>query len=93
MLGGGLSGAADLFLPALMAELNGTLAKRDGGRVPRLESRAFNLEDADERATFLDPRTPSKRVGLCVTRLGTARATALGAWRAAIEALGGSTPA
>ncbi|MBS1767301.1 MAG: ROK family protein [Acidobacteria bacterium] len=85
VLGGGLSGAADLFMPALMAELNSTLAKRSGGPVPRLESRAFNLEDALDRAAFLDP-APRKRTGVCVTRLGTARATALGAWEAAMEA-------
>lgn len=93
VLGGGLSGAADLFLPAVMTEVNGTLAKRDGGSVSRLESRAYNLEDPTERAAFLDPRAPSKCVGVCVTRLGTARATALGAWRVAVEALEASTPA
>jgi len=87
VIGGGLSGAADLFLPALMAELNGTLAKREGGCVPRLESRAFNLEDAAEAAAFLDPQRPSKRAGVCVTKIGTARATALGAWRVAMDAL------
>ena len=102
VIGGGLSGAADLFLPALMAELNGTLAKRNGGRVPRLESRAFHLDDAEDRAAFLCASArelvvpgsgrrvscdPIKRVGVCVTRLGTARATALGAWAVAVEAL------
>jgi glucokinase len=104
VLGGGLSGAADLFLPALMAELNGTLASRGGGRVSRLESRAFNLEDAADRAAFLQPAAkelavpgsgrkvvhdPVKRVGVCVTALGTAKATALGAWAVAMEALAG----
>ncbi|MDE3034317.1 MAG: ROK family protein, partial [Acidobacteriota bacterium] len=88
VIGGGLSGSADLFMPALMAELKGTLAKRDGGRVPRLESTAFNLEDAEDEAAFRDSgRGPSKRVGICVTRLGTARATALGAWAMAVETL------
>lgn len=85
VLGGGLSGAATLFLPALMAELNGTLRKRAGGSVPRLESRAFNLEDEADAAAFFDPRAQGKRVGVCVTRLGTARATALGAWRVAVS--------
>ncbi len=102
VLGGGLSGAADLFLPALMAELNGRLSKAEGGTLPRLESRAFNLEDPGDRAAFLNPakreilvpgsgrrvvHDPLKRVGICVTRLGTARATALGAWRVAVETL------
>lgn len=87
VLGGGLSGASDLFLPALMKELNGTLAKRVGGSVPRLESRAFNLEGEADAAAFLDPSVLTKRVGVCVTRLGTARATALGAWRLALDGL------
>jgi len=87
VLGGGLSGAADLFLPALMKELNGTLQTRAGGSVPRLESRAFNLEDEADAAVFLDPSAVTKRVGVCLTRLGTARATALGAWRLALDGL------
>lgn len=102
VIGGGLSGAADIFLPALMAELNGTLAAHSGERRPRLESRAFNLEDGGDRAAFLRPaleervvpgserrvtHDPIKRVGICVTKLGTAKATALGAWAVAMEAL------
>lgn len=88
VVGGGLSGAADLFMPALMAELNGTLAKRGGGAVRRLESTAFDLDDAAQAAAFFDPVGSGKRVGVCVTRLGTAQATAFGAWQAAMEALG-----
>lgn len=87
VLGGGLSGAADLFMPSLMAELNSPLQTRTGGAVPRLESRAFNLENESEAAAFLDPSVITKRVGVCVTRLGTARATALGAWRVAMDAI------
>jgi glucokinase len=87
VIGGGLSGAADLFLPALMAELNGTLLKHGGGHVPRLESRAFNLEDGPDWDAFLGS-APGKRVGVCVTKLGTAKATSLGAWAAALETSG-----
>lgn len=102
VLGGGLAAAADLFLPALMAELNGTMDARSGGTVPRLELRAFNLEDPAERAAFLkggakevpvpgtDRRVvhdPLKRAGVCVSRLGAAKAVALGAWAYALDAL------
>ena len=56
VVGGGLSGAASLFLPALVGELNGGLALLSGERVPRLEIRAFNLEDEqDQRAFLADP--------------------------------------
>ena len=102
VIGGGLAGAADLFLPALVAELNGNLASVDGGAVPRLELRAFNLEDAEECAAFLrgartevpvpgtDRRVaydPLKRAGVCVSRLGAAKAVAFGAWAFALDAL------
>lgn len=53
VIGGGLSGAAPLFLPTLVAELNGEYALPDGKRIPRLASRAFNLEDPDQLAEFL----------------------------------------
>jgi glucokinase len=95
VVGGGLAGAASLFLPALVAELDGTLEQLSGQRVPRLELRAFNLEDAEERQRFLSDgsrqvpvpgsnRTvryePEKRTGVGLSRLGTSRAVALGAY-------------
>jgi len=104
VLGGGLAGAAPLFLPALLAELNSTLGRADGARVPRLELRAFDLEDPEQRAAFLKgaPRTakvprsdrvapydPFKRTGVGLTRLGTSRAVALGAYAFALDALDG----
>jgi len=107
VIGGGLSGAAPLFLPALIAELNATLTTADGGRVPRLEVRAFNLEDPAERAAFLaseareipvpgSDRTvlydPEKRIGVGVSKLGTSRAVALGAYAFALEALDRGMP-
>ena len=53
VIGGGLAGAAPLFLPALVKELNGEYALPDGKRIPRLGSQAFNLEEADQLAAFL----------------------------------------
>jgi glucokinase len=53
VVGGGLSGAAPLFLPALTAELNGTYIGPDGVPFPRLGSRAFNLEDPAQLKKFL----------------------------------------
>ena len=102
VLGGGLTGAANLILPALLAELNGTLRRFDGTEVQRLESKAFDLEDPVQRAAFLEDATRSigvpgtgrqvsfqaeKRVGVGLSVLGTARATALGAWAFALESL------
>jgi glucokinase len=53
VIGGGLSGAAPLFLPALVSELNGEFELRDGRRIRRLATRAFNAEEADQLSAFL----------------------------------------
>ncbi|HJW34336.1 MAG TPA: ROK family protein [Holophagaceae bacterium] len=102
VLGGGLSGAADLFMPALLAELNGQLQNLEGRRFPRLEGHVHAWGDGADRAAFLASRTvllpvpgtgrhvpyePVKRTAVGLTRLGTSRATALGAWALALDAL------
>ncbi len=99
VVGGGLSGAAPLFLPALVAELNAPLLTPEGRSLPRMEVQAFNLEDPSGKATFLqgevhqlpvpgtDRRVPYdalKRTGVGLTRLGTSQATALGAYAYAL---------
>jgi glucokinase len=104
VVGGGLAGAAGLFLPALVGELNGALKQLSGEKVPRLELSAFNLEDEGERGRFLSGRPreivvpgssrtvlyePQKRTGVGLSRLGTSRAVALGAYAWALEKLGG----
>ena len=93
VVGGGLAGAAALFLPALVEEMNGPAGPT--GSAQRLEVRAFNLEDPGSRALFLRGGTarlrvpfsarevsydPCKRIGVGVSRLGTSRAVALGAY-------------
>jgi glucokinase len=101
VIGGGLTGAAEFFLPALVAEMNGAF-ETPSGRIPRLEVRVFNLEDPAERAAFVKGEArevvvpgsgrrvaydPLKRVGVGLTRLGTSRATALGAYAFALAEL------
>jgi glucokinase len=101
VIGGGLTGAADLFLPALVAEMNASYETLSGP-VPRLEVRAFNLEDPAGRAAFVKgearevvvpgsdrkvPYDPLKRVGVGLSRLGTSRAVALGAYAFALTEL------
>ena len=87
-----------------MHELDGKLKRVNGATVPRLELSAFNWEEPRERKAFLagDPREvtvpgsgrkvaydPMKRTAIGVTTLGTSRATALGAWAFALDALDG----
>jgi len=53
VIGGGLSGAASLFLPALLAELNGDYLLPGGKTIRRLASQAFNLDDEQSLNNFL----------------------------------------
>ena len=101
VIGGGLTGAADLFLPALVAEMNSAY-DTPSGPVPRLGVKAFNLEEPGQRAAFVkgeasevvvpgsDRRVaydPLKRVGVGLSRLGTSRAVAIGACAFALAEL------
>ncbi len=102
VVGGGLSGAAKLFLPAIVREMNGTLRSLSGGTVPRMETKAFNLKTTlsatcssrGEPKTITIPGTyrklsydPLKRVGVGLSRLGTSKAIAVGAYAFALNAL------
>jgi glucokinase len=102
VIGGGLSGAAPIFLPALVAEMNSPL-RCGAGSVARTSVRAFNLEEAEERERFLRSEVkeiavpgssrrvlydPLKRVGIGLSRLGASRAVAVGAYAFALDALG-----
>ncbi len=102
VIGGGLSGASELLLPGIVAELNSKMATYSGEWVNRMESRAFNLEDEKEMDSFakgdvmeiMVPRTndkmlydPLKRVGVGISRLGTSKAVAIGAYAFALHEL------
>jgi glucokinase len=54
VVGGGLSQAASLFLPTLVTELNSHYVSPDGGKIRRLVSQAFNLEDRGDLEAFLN---------------------------------------
>ena len=51
VIGGGISGAAPLFLPALVNELNSTYTSPKGEEFRRLTAVAFNLEDPAQLET------------------------------------------
>lgn len=102
VVGGGIAGAHRLFLPALVAEMNGAYAAPSGRRFRRLVPRAFDLEDPEHLEVFLrgEPKevpVPGgtrtitfdslQRVGVGVSRLGTSEATAIGAYAYALRRL------
>lgn len=103
VIGGGVSGAWPLFLPALVDELNSTYIGPDGNKFRRLASTAFNLEDSSQLENFLKGGTrtikvpgsarslaydPLQRVGVGMSRLGTSEAVAIGACAFALQKLG-----
>ena len=56
VIGGDLAGAAPLFLPTVVAEMNSTFVLPDGKWIRRLTAEAFNLEEAGQLATFTKGR-------------------------------------
>ena len=102
VIGGGISGAAPLFLPALVNELNSTYATPKGSKFRRLTQVAFNLEDPAQLQPFLQGEKreitvpgsskkvqydPLQRIGVGMSRLGTTEATAIGAYAFALREL------
>ncbi len=102
VVGGGLSNAHQLFLPALVQELNSTYVSPEGVPRRRLETEVFNLEDESQLSKFVGGNTCEltvplgggkirydrlSRLGVGITRLGTSQAIALGACAFALRAL------
>jgi len=102
VIGGGLSKGHELFLPALLAEINGFYTGPDGKKFHRLASTAFNLEDPAQIGKFLNGEVreiivpesrqkikydPLQRIGVGVSRLGTSVAVAMGAYAFALNKL------
>lgn len=102
VIGGGVSGASPLFLPALVQELNSNYTAPDGTPFRRLGQMAYNLEDAAQLTQFLSSSTseitvpgstnkvkwdPVKRIGVGMSRLGTSEAVSIGAYAFALHAI------
>lgn len=102
VVGGGLTGASSLFMPRIIKEMNGEIESFDGDKIPRMEVKAFNLEDEEQFSKFLKgeqkeiavPLTdkkilydPMKRIGVGLSRLGTSKAVSIGAYAYALKML------
>jgi len=105
VIGGGISGAWPLFLPAIVDEMNSTYQKPGGGTFRRLAQFAYNLEDSAQLDAFLkgDKREvtvpgsgrriaydPLPRIGVGLSKLGTSEAVAIGAYAFALRQLDAS---
>ncbi len=107
VIGGGISAAAPLFMPALVDAMNGVYIKAGGERLRRLVATAFNFDDPAQREVFLkgEARTlvvpggtrtaqydPLQRTAVGISRLGTSQAVAIGAYVFAIRKLDAKSP-
>ena len=104
VIGGGLAGAWPLFMTKLVEEMNASFTTFTGEELSRLEIMAYNLEDGTGRNKFLSDTAvkvkvpfsekmvnydPVKKIGVGISRLGTSRAVAVGAYAFALNELSG----
>lgn len=102
VIGGGLTGAWDLFSPPMFKELEQLHLDNKGQAHPRLSFKVFNLENELSMDEFLQNNTipvpvPGSeiikqynaipRTGIGLSKLGVSRATALGAYSFAVKKL------
>ncbi len=102
VIGGGLSGASEVFLPFLVDEMNGDYINEDGSKFRRLVQQVYNLDNEEETAKFLKGSTrevkvqgtdkivkydPEARLGVGVSNIGTSKAISLGAYAFALNKL------
>jgi len=102
VIGGGLSGAWPLFLQQIVDEMNYSFTELSGEELPRMEVFAYNLLNAscakdfyeDSSKTIKVPYSdqsvnydPIKKIAVGISRLGTSRAVAVGAYAYALNEL------
>lgn len=102
VIGGGLSGASPVFMPFILNEMNSGFTSFSGRQFPRLGMKVYNLEDKNGMEEFLKsskkeilvPGTnkkviydPIPRTGIGISRIGTSKAIASGAYAFALSRL------
>lgn len=102
VIGGGVSGAHKLFMPAVVKAMNDPLDGPNGTKTTRMEVAAFNLHDETELDVFLKGEAkeiavplsdkkmmydPMQRVGVGISKLDTSIAMGIGAYAFALNEL------
>lgn len=103
VIGGGLTGASEIYMPALIQEIKTHhFTSRNGDKLDRLVQMVYNYDDEQERKEFL--KYPSKeikipgtnhsvfydstpRLAVATSRQGASKAIALGAYEFAVNNL------
>lgn len=107
VIGGGLTGAREYFMPALLKELRSSLHSLSGESVNRVQMKVFDLDNPEEFKSFAkgEARTlkvygsdrtvvydPMKRIGVTISKLGASRAISIGAYSFALAQIDASNP-
>ncbi|MGO9480545.1 MAG: ROK family protein [Candidatus Kryptoniota bacterium] len=102
VIGGGLAGASEVFLPCIVAEMNTNFVDAERKTIRRLVQVVYNLEDKQDVQKFLKGATreitvhgtnkkvkydPEARTGVGISRIGTSKAIAIGAYAFALNSL------
>ncbi|HUI29413.1 MAG TPA: ROK family protein [Candidatus Acidoferrales bacterium] len=102
VIGGGLAGASEIFLPYVVKEMNSSFVGSEGKPFRRLVQNAYNLEDDAELEKFLkgvakeiEVYGTSKKIkydaemrtGVGISKIGTSRAISIGAYAFALSSL------
>ncbi len=104
VIGGGITGASELYMPALMKELNFKYHPSNVDEMPRLVQKVFNLDNEEDRNSFFKdysktlqiPGTdrsvsydPLPRLAIATSSRGANESIALGAYAYALNQIGG----
>lgn len=103
VIGGGIAGSSKLLLPQILKHLNGNIDGRKGEKYTRIVSQAFSFEEEISKQAFYQTgikkiKVPfsnreiefvgNKRIPVGISRLGTNKATMLGAYAVALAKTG-----
>lgn len=102
VIGGGISAAHELFIPALIKEMSGNYDNPNGSTRKKLVHSVYNLEDKSQLSSFTTndskvikvPYSDSTvvyhdnpKIGVGVSKLGTSKAVSVGAYAYALSKL------
>ena len=100
VIGGGITGASELYMPAVLKELQSRFQQGSGETIPRLVQKVYNLDEESEdfykryAKEVLVPGTnrqvsydPVPRVGIATSKIGASQAISLGAYAFALNEL------
>lgn len=107
VIGGGLTGAAQFYKPALLAQMRGIMHTITGEEVSRIPLKVFDLDNDDEFAQFAAGAArplkiygsdetviydPQKSTGIIKSVLGASKAISIGAYSFALSQLDSASP-